>query len=276
MDWTQVTGWDDAYDNRGNTPGWEDIPPRWARDAAAYRETLTAAGRARLDIPYGDAEREKLDLFLPDGAPAGLVVFIHGGYWRSFHRTDWSHYAAGAVDRGWAVAMPSYTLAPDARIAEITRQMSTALNRVAREIAGPIRLMGHSAGGHLAARMICTDTRVAPEVLDRVEHVMPISCLADLRPLLELAANAEFFRMDEMEAATESPALHTPVGRMRVTVWVGGDERPEFIRQSELLANVWTGFGLATRFVNDPGHNHFTVIDALAEAESAITAALFD
>ena len=108
-------------------------------------------------IVYGDGARQKLDLFHPEGEAKGAVIFVHGGFWKAFDKSVWSHLAAGALDRGWAVVMPSYTLAPEARIGAMTREIEAAIGAVAEVVPGPIRLAGHSAGGHLVARMACAD-----------------------------------------------------------------------------------------------------------------------
>src|SRR5262249_62263241 len=78
----RITDWDDAYANAPHIPGGDGFPAAWAQSARRYRERLAAAARARLDIVYGPHPRNRLDLFLPAGAPKGLVGFVHGGYWR--------------------------------------------------------------------------------------------------------------------------------------------------------------------------------------------------
>ena len=265
--------WDDAYANRDHVPQAPEIIARWERDAPAFRAAL--GPRARLNLPYpgplGDAERERYDLFLPEGEPKGLTVFIHGGYWMGYAPELWSHLAAGPLAQGWAMAMPAYTLAPAARISDIVRQIAAFLAEAAQEIPGPIRLAGHSAGGHLAARMICG---AGPEAfVKRIERTVSISGVHDLRPILRTQLNATL-KMDAAEAEAESPALLTPVDGARITAWTGAEERPEFVRQAELLANAWAGLGAATRLALDPGRNHFDVIDALADAGSPLPAEL--
>jgi arylformamidase len=262
--------WDDAYANSAHIPGAEKFPPLWAERAAAYRAGLRAF---RPDIAYGPGDRQRLDLILPDGTPKGLVVFVHGGYWMRFDKSAWTDLAEGARHHGWAVALPSYTLAPAARISDITAEIAAAIATAAAEVAGPIRLAGHSAGGHLVTRMLCDDSRLDPSTCDRIVGTLSISGLHDLRPLLKTKMNATL-RMTMEEATLESAALHLPRGRSPVTAWVGGDERPEFIRQAELMANVWTGFDVLTRLVVEPGHNHFTVVDGLKDPSSQITATL--
>ena len=161
--------YDRAYANGPFIPGGETFPPRWTREAAAFRASL--GQRARTAIPYGPKPRNHLDLFLPEAAPKGLLVFVHGGYWLRFDRDMWSHLAAGALARGWACAMPSYTLAPEARISAITQEIASAVDVAAGLVAGPVVVTGHSAGGHLSARMGCADVSLSAPVT----RVVPIS-----------------------------------------------------------------------------------------------------
>ncbi|WP_114966698.1 alpha/beta hydrolase [Alkalilacustris brevis] len=253
---------DTAYANAPFIAGAEHFPPRWKADAAAFRAALGA--RARLDLPYGPGPRQKLDLFLPETRPEGLVLFIHGGFWRAFGREDWSHLAAGPVAQGWAVAMPSYTLAPQARISEITSEMVVALEALAGEWPGlPIVGTGHSAGGHLCARLACQGVLTEP-LAARLHRVVPISPLADLRPLMQTAMNDDL-RLDAAEAEAESPVNCRPLGHVAAHVWVGGDERPAFLDQARWLGAAW---GVPVTVAQ--ARHHFDVIDALAQPGSAL------
>ncbi|MFY0733500.1 MULTISPECIES: alpha/beta hydrolase [Aurantimonas] len=268
-----ITDFDTAYGNAGAIAGAETYPPRWRERAAAFRQELEAAGRARLACPYGDGERAVYDLFLPEGTPAGLAVYVHGGYWKAFGRSEWSHLAAGALARGFAVAMPSYPLCPTVRIAEITRHVGQFLDTVAAEVSGPIRLSGHSAGGHLVTRMICTDSPLSEATAARIDRVLSISGVHDLRPLLKTQMN-EILALDLAEARAESPALLEPHGNAALTCLVGGDELPEFRRQNTLLASAWRGLGLRTAAIEAPRQHHFDVIDALEDPASDAVALL--
>lgn len=269
----RIVDWDDAYANAPHIPGAEAYPPRWAAAAAAFRAGLPAE-RRREGLAYGRHPREALDLFLPEGTAQGVVVWVHGGYWMRFDRSDWSHLAAGPLARGWAVAMISYPLAPEARIGAIVRSVGEAVTQVAAALPGPIVLAGHSAGGHLAARQVCAGA-LPERAAARIVRVAPVSGIFDLRPLLRLALNADL-RLDAEEAAAESPALLQPREGVAVRVWVGGAERPEFLRQSELIANVWTGLRAEMSLTVAPGRHHFDVIEGLADPESELVAALLD
>ncbi|MFW8633568.1 alpha/beta hydrolase [Cribrihabitans pelagius] len=254
---------DDAYANGAYIADAGKYPPRWAASAEDFRNSLH--DRARLDIPYGESPRQCFDLFLPEDTPKGLFIFVHGGYWLAFDKSSSSHLARGAMAHGWAVAMPSYDLCPEVRIADITRQITAAVTRIAEEVEGPIALAGHSAGGHLVARML-DKTLLPASVGERIRAVIPISPLADLRPLLRTTMNQKF-KMDSAAAIAESPVEMTERYPAEVTVWVGGEERPAFLDQAIWLVEAWDAAHVIAF-----GKHHFNVIDPLADPESDLVA----
>ena len=271
----QILDWDNAYTNGANIPGGDRWPQAWVGPAQAYRDAMLAEDRARLDIVYGDKPRNRLDLFLPATPAKGLVMFVHGGYWLALDKSFWSHLAAGAVAHGYAVAMPSYTLCPEVRISDIVREIGAAIETAATLVDGPVMLTGHSAGGHLVSRMVAATSPLSPDVRQRIRNVVSISGLHDLRPLMRTAMN-DRLGIDEAEALSESPALLLPMENARITCWVGGGERAEFLRQNELLANIWTGLGATTKAVVEPDRHHFNVIDGLADPTHALTRVLVE
>ncbi len=267
----RVMDWDDAYANGPNIPGGDRWPNAWVAPAQAFRDGL--GSRALLDKPYGERARNRFDLFMPERAPKGLTVFVHGGFWMRLDKSLWSQLAAGPLAHGWAVAMPSYTLCPEIRIAGIVQEIAAAIEAAAELVEGPIALTGHSAGGHLAARMVAAGTPLSPSTQRRVRNLVSISGLHDLRPLMKTAMN-DVLLIDEAEALAQSPALLRPLEGVRVTCWVGGSEREEFKRQNDLLANVWTGLGATTCAITEPDRHHFNVIDGLIDPEHPLTRAL--
>lgn len=260
--------WDDAYANAPHIPDGAAYPARWRERAAAFRALVPPT-----PLDYGPHPRERIDLFRPDGAARGLVVFLDGGFWRAFDRQDWSHLTAGPLARGWAVALPGYALAPEARIASIVRAVARAVATAAEAVEGPIRLAGHSAGGHLVTRLACSDRLLAAELGARLERVVSISGLHDLRPLLFTRMN-EDLRLDLAEARAESPALLEPVEGIAVHAWVGAEERPEFRRQNALLAMIWGGLGAEIRATEEASRHHFDVIEGLEAAGHPLCEAL--
>lgn len=264
-----ITDWSDEYDNVGHIPDALSFMEKWPILAEAFRETADL----QINIPYENKERNVFDMFHPQGRAKGLFIFVHGGYWLRFEKSFWSHLASGPLAKNYAVAMPSYTLCPDAKVSEITKEITASIEAAAERIEGPIILCGHSAGGHLATRQICEDTSLDKTVLERITRVISISGVHDLRPLLNIVQN-ETINLNEEEALQESPALLKPHLRISVDCIVGSDERPEFIRQNDLLANIWRGMGVATTTTHIAGKHHFDVIDDLLNPDGIICSQL--
>ena len=154
---------------------------------------------------------------------------------------------------------------PEARLPEITKQIARAVTVAAAHVDGPIRLTGHSAGGHLVTQLICQDGPLDPDTADRVERMVSISGLHDLRPL-QLNSMNEKLGLTRDTALSESAALRTPLHHVKVTAWVGAKERPEFLRQSALLAENW-----GADLVADPTRHHFDVIEGLSDPHHPLT-----
>ena len=265
--------WDDAFENGAYIPGSASLPAQWAGQSAQLRERLGRDGRLDADVVYGNEERHVLDLFHPAGESQGLVFLVHGGYWHKFDKSNWSFLAEGCLAHGWSVAIPSYRLAPDVSITQITQDVTAALAAAARKVSGPIRLTGHSAGAHLVARLLCDDHKLADTVFRRLAHVVPVSGIFDLRPLTLCRMN-ESLGLGLDEAIAESPAHHEPMKTVPVTLWVGAEERPEFLRQTRLLCEKWGNAFDGIRAVYESGKNHFTVIDGLSRSDSPLVKSL--
>ena len=223
--------------------------------------------RARLDLAYGPAPRNRFDLFLPEAAPQGLMVFVHGGYWLETDKSLWSHLAAGALARGWACALPGYTLAPQARIAQITAEVDTAITAACSEIAGPLVVTGHSAGGHLAARMGNTDRSATLKT--RLNRVVPISPLADLEPLSQTDMQADL-HLDAAEIAARKPRPPRPDTPTPISGSAAPNAPPSCGKPAPCRK---TG---TARWTVDPGTHHYNVIDALEDPNSALMRTCLD
>lgn len=260
---TQRRDADEAYSNGAYIEDGDSYPPRWQAAAAAFREGHRLK---ELSVPYGTEVAQSYDIYHPGRSARGTVVFVHGGYWMACTPLDFSHLAAGALAAGYAFAMPRYRLAPDARIADMTRDVAQAIGAIARRTVGPLYLAGHSAGGHLVARMACVD--MAADWSVRVRRIMAISPLSDLAPLMHTTMN-DTLGIDEQEARAESPIHHAPQD-IAVTAWVGGAERPVFLDQAGWLAEAW-----GCDLVVEPERHHFDVIEGLETADSAMLRALF-
>ncbi len=262
---------DAQYNNRARVPDHPAIFERWSKAAAAYRAT----SRAELGVPYGQTVRHYYDVFpaVGDGRQRPLVVFIHGGYWRSLDPRMFSHMARGLNARGHDVALTGYDLCPQVSILDIIAQQRRALAALWRRFGRRMVVAGHSAGGHLAACMLATNwpdyDRDLPPAM--VGAAYAISGLFDLSPLLAVSMN-EDLRLDAAGALAASPQFWAPPAGLAMDAVVGGDESEAFLDQTRAIADAWRPAGVAMRAGAIPGTNHFTVLDPLEDASSLMTA----
>jgi arylformamidase len=261
------------YNNRARVPEHPEIFARWAREAELYRADMLKADRAELGLSYGDTPRQTIDLFLPAaGESAPLAIFVHGGWWRSLDPSLFSRMARGLNTHGFAVAVAGYDLCPNVGIADIITQIRRACVFLWQRYSRRLFIYGHSAGGHLAAAMVATDWPLlypkAPADLVSVGYA--ISGVFDLTPLTGISVNLDL-KLSAEDAQRLSP-LFWPLAAGRLfDVAVGGLESSEFKRQSRALMEAWQGLA-QTRCEELAGMNHFTVIDPLADPQSAMVA----
>ena len=111
----------------------------------------------RVDIAYGPAAANRLDVYLPENrAPSALVVFFYGGGWNSGDKADYRFVGAALAAAGIVTVIPNYTLYPQARFPQFMRDAAVAVAYTRAHAsdwnADPARLfvMGHSAGAHIA------------------------------------------------------------------------------------------------------------------------------
>jgi len=264
VDYTQ------EYDNRARVPEHPQIFARWEADGAAYR---AASPKAELGISYGPSPRQTIDFFpgRDAGADAPLAMFIHGGWWRSLSPASFSQMAKGVNAHGVSVAVVGYDLAPQVSIAQITEQMRAAALHLWRAHKKHFIAYGHSAGGHLSACLVATDweTLDPKAPTDLVPAGYGISGVYDTTKLLTTPLNTDL-KLTEQTARECSPLFWpVPSGRTFDAV-VGGIESSEFLRQSKDFAEAWRQDNVATRYEAIAAANHFTVLDPLTDAGSAM------
>ena len=208
---------------------------------------------------------------MEDPRAAPLVVFIHGGYWRSLHPSNFSSFASGLNARGLSVAMPAYRLCPAVTIADIVDDMRAVCLMLHRPIGAPLVVTGWSAGGHLAACMAATDWRAHGCDSQIVSAGVSISGVFELAPLLRTTIN-ELLRLDGDAARALSPADWQPTAGAFLS-YVGETESAEFHRQNRLIAARWE---LATPVSAHviPGANHFGAPEPLTDPASEMVEAI--
>ena len=255
------------YNNRARVPEHPAIFIRWARAAEDFRASHPDA---ELGIAYGRSSRERIDIFWPAaGRAAPIALFIHGGYWRSLDPSAFSHLAAGPNAHGIALALVGYDLCPAVTMETIIEQVQAASRHLFRRHGSRMVASGHSAGGHLSACLVATDWKKFGADLpgDLVPAGLSISGLFGLAPLMRTSMNQDL-RIDAENVERISPLGWNVARGREFDAWVGGDESSEFLRHSREIADVWARKGVATRYVELPSANHFTVLDPLADPSS--------
>jgi arylformamidase len=262
------------YNNRELVPDNEKWVTHWLQGSERARATMTC----HLDLRYGEAPGETVDLFPARKGDGSCMMFIHGGYWRSRDKRDFSFLAPAWVDAGVSLAIVNYDLCPAVTMEEIVRQMLRAsrwlwLNAEQYGMdEDRLYVSGHSAGGHLTAMMMAAvwpafDRRLPKDLF---KGGLAISGLYDLRPMVLVDWLNPDLRLDEEAAIKVSPAFLPPATRAPVMTCVGGDESSEFKRQNALLRERWRG--AVAGDIAMPGRHHFSVLDGLATPSSALFA----
>ncbi|MDM0012742.1 alpha/beta hydrolase [Variovorax sp. J22P168] len=276
---TQDPAWlERMYNNRTLVPDHAANLALWAAESAATRAVLPM----HADLRYGDGHAETLDIFPAPVPDAPALVFIHGGYWRALDKSDHSFIARAFNDRGICVVVPNYALCPGTAdrpvaIPDIVMQMVRALAWTYRHVAehggdpSRITVAGHSVGGHMAAMMLgCDWQSVAPDLPVRlVRNALSISGLHDLRPLQRVPFLAGTIHLDDAEARRLSPALWPAPPRGQLYAVAGADESAEFARQNALIQEAW-GRNVVPVCELLPGHNHFSIVEALADPSNRL------
>lgn len=264
---------DRMYNNRAMVPDFADHFARWRDNSEKARRQRPCV----LDVAYGDGPNETLDIFPASRPDAPVVVFIHGGYWRSLDKADHSFVAPPLLDMGACVVVVNYALCPGTEalpvtIPDIALQCARSLAWVWRHIGAHggnrnrISVIGHSAGGHLAAMMLACRWQALGADLpaDLVRQALSISGLFDLEPVRKTPFVQADLRITPAQVGLASPALWpAPEGRVLYTV-VGGDESPEFLRHNRLIRQAW-GKRVVPVCEALPGLNHFSVVSALTD-----------
>jgi arylformamidase len=260
------------YNNRVLVPTHGECFARWAEASALGRKEAVHAA----DIRYDDGPLGTLDVFpavsAANDGPAPVLVFVHGGYWRSLDKSDFSFVAPSFTARGAMVVVPNYGLCPAVGMEDIALQITRAVAWTVRNAAAhggdPARIavVGHSAGGHLAAMLMsCRWKDVGDDLpANAVTGAMSISGLFDLDPLLHVGWLNSDLKLTPKSARRLSPAYFPRPKGGKFYTTVGLDESAEFLRQNRLIRDVW-GPTAVPVCETVPGKHHFSVLESLVD-----------
>jgi arylformamidase len=226
--------------------------------------TLRASRKSFLDVPYGDRERTKIDLYPATDGTAPCLIFLHGGYWQRNSREVFAMLVEGIAAHGWSVAIPGYSLAPDASLTQIVAEISQSLDWLSQRgaaygISGPVILSGWSAGAQLVA-MTLDHPRVAAG--------LAISGVYDLAPIRGTGLN-NALKLTDQEVAGLSP-LRLPVVQKRLDIAYGTAELPALVFDSIQLHEARTAANAPGKIFPIEGADHFSILGELRRPDGAL------
>ena len=258
----------DPYRIRDFVPDFDAIAAEIAaRSRALVKDALIWSGTS-----YGPGARECMDILLPrrlhQGAP--VHVFVHGGYWRSGDKADYTCVAAPVLAAGGIAAIVEYDLMPGARLATLVDQVRRATAFVAAQAQGlggdPKRLTvsGHSAGAHLASYLAATGVAEDPAPLPPLAGMLLVSGIYDLSDIPRSFLRHEA-RMTDAEAAAFSPlSSRQRICPARLIAFGGAETRP-FHLQAIAMHRELRRQGHPSELVALPGLNHMSAVLDLAD-----------
>ena len=247
----------------------------YRRLSAKAREHLAG----ELDLRYGEGPLQTLDAYRGRPGALPVLLFFHGGYWRSLDKHDVAFALEALVDEGALAVNVNYDLCPAVSLDRVVAQAREAAAFVWRE-AGRLGgdrermfLAGHSAGGHLAMMCLNTDWSRSGLPAEPFKGAVALSGVFELEPVLHISVNDDV-RMDGAMARRNSPLLHPPQGRLPLLLAVGEDETPGWIAQSADFHAACRAQGNPAEFWRLAGANHFSILDVLAQPRHPLTRTL--
>ena len=253
-----------AYNNVAHVG--PDFARKKTEDWAAASKVLREQRPKYLNLAYAEGERTKWDLYPASDPKAPCFVHIHGGYWQRGSKEIFACLAEGALARGWSAALPGYSLAPEATLTQITKELRTAFDWLAAKgaehgIAGPVIVTGWSAGGHLTAF-----------ILDhpKVTAGLAISGVFDLAALRDSPHVNDKLKLTEGEIETLSP-MRLPSVNKPLSIAYGTGELPAMIASSRDYHAYRSQANLPGDLVPVVNANHFTILDGLRLPNSNLT-----
>jgi arylformamidase len=257
---------DRDYDNGAVFP---DVP-LWRTTWQERSAEVSTQVPVRLDLSYGPHAMQKLDVFPCGDTTAPTAIFLHGGFWCRNSKETFRYLVRGIHAAGCNAVFVGYRLAPDAYLDEICNDAKMAGLWVFKHLADlgfavrPIIVVGWSAGGQLAARMMGEP---------HIANGIGVSGVYDLRPLTHATVNGTL-HLDAASAVRNSPGLNPPTKSGDFLVAYGGRELPAFREQSERFHLAWTALRLRTEILVLDEHHHHSILDELFVPGGRLTAAL--
>ena len=259
----RMINYNDAFNSAKLIPGAHRYLPGWKKKSKAFREMMNEQSKAQIDVLYDEDANLVMDVFSPGPYVEATVVFVHGGFWTDYEKSTFSYLAMGPVLNNMRVIIPALPKCPDVTIPEINKSFIKFLRVVCRRFTGDILLVGQQSGAHIVGRSIIKD-ELSDTILERIKHVMMLSPISDLKPLLYTNKKEDLHLTEELANAETLSNLNLSE-KMKVTIWVGADERPIYLEQAQQLATAWK-----CSWVKSKNRHHLDIADGLGKNTSKL------
>ncbi len=265
------------YNPRVSVPEYSELAKQRAAEARKVRESA----KSWLNVAYGSSPRALLDIYAADKPGGPVLVYIHGGYWRSGSKEDNCNFVPVFTSRGATVVLIEYDLCPKVTITDIVGQTRSAIAWVYRNIVrysgdpSLIYISGHSAGGHLTAMALAHDWQKEKLPRDFIKGAVATSGVYDLEMVMHISVQEQVRLTAEM-AGQNSPFVHPPRPICPLIIAVGGAEPAGWQRMSEDFFKLCKNHGVNCKYLIVPDANHYTMSEHLADPRSPLTAAMLE
>ncbi|XP_020786028.1 kynurenine formamidase [Boleophthalmus pectinirostris] len=237
-----------------------------------------ALAQTLLNVPYGEGDGEKLDVYIPstNSLDMPLVIYIHGGYWQFLSKEESGFMAVPLISKGVVVVAVDYDTAPKGNMDLIVSQVRKSVVSVVQHyshISG-LYICGHSAGAQLAAMVLSTDWSQY-SITPQIKGAFLVSGIYDLLPIVSTYVN-EPLKMTEEVAIRNSPTrlvqqLKSSSSGCHIIVAVAEHDSPEFRKQSVEYYKMLEASRLNVTLEDVPNTDHFNIIERLVDGEYYLT-----
>ena len=263
------------YNPRESVPEYLEL----ARVRAAQAKKVRDSAKSWLNIAYGNSPREQLDIYAADRPNGAVLIYIHGGYWRSGSKEDNCNFVPTFTKRGATVVLIEYDLCPQVTVTDIVRQTRASIAWVYKNITAyggdpsKIYVSGHSAGGHLTSMALANDWTIEGMPSDCIKGAVVTSGVYDLHMVIKISVQ-EQVRLTPAVAKLNSPFENPPRVKCPLVVAVGGDEPRGWQQMSEDYFDYVKQQGMNAEYLVVPGANHYTMSEKLLDDSNPLTQAM--
>ena len=271
---------DDAYDQAVYAPNREIVLKRCVRNSELARERIGAPKR----FAYGPTAIEGLDVFTAKAPNAPVMIFVHGGAWRTGTAAQYHYAAEMFLNAGAHYVVPDFS-----NVGDVGGNLLTMADQIRRSVVWTVKnakgfggdperiyVSGHSSGGHWAGVLLTTDWQKdfgLPR--DCIKGGVCGSGMYDLKPV-RMSARSNYVKFTDETEHQLSSQRHLDKLVAPVSVVYGTNETPEFQRQNrDFVAAVKAAGKPATVSVME-GYNHFEVMEAFGNPYSLFGRAALD